>query len=404
MKPVKKWLIIFCLGLTVASAAGYWVYNASSSVEKESKPLSEVVSAGEMYDIDQPEQPVAQDVSSQSLEMLPAQTPAEAAPEKVDIRRKLAERRSTAVASQEELTAELPEELPVATPAVQTLENANQPLPEVMQTDSEPLPAVELNANTETNHQDGMTPPEPSNIVAEDSVESLKRVWLTLGTGVSFSSLTQDVPGASELNVGKITAPFVLLELGAWLSKVFGLELSYQSLPGKVLSSQSLAVSKEDYTWKTMTAEVNYRMNYLSADSEWFFKVGVQQQEIPFLYAQNASEISLYENNLTNASAGLQYRRSLGGRLLLDSTLRYQYPIAAASVAGAMFNIKSSLILDGDVGAVYSLTKNLSVGGYWSVQYLSYRYQFSESSSSPVQNGDQTLIQSNLNLRLRWEF
>jgi len=392
VKPVKKWSILFCLAVVLATAGGYWFYQDSSSLEKSSATAFEDSFQDEIPEVVQSEvSPTEIVTKSEVEEIIPNDLESPKSSPRI-----VAERKSAAESPKDEFPKNESSITPDAKINEPQLEAPNSTaelsVPEVPSSGEEPHPPIDRVVN------------ESSHGVEGNSEETYRSVWLSLGTGVSFSSLTQDVPGASELNVGKFSAPFMLLELGAWLSKVFGFELSYQSMPGKVLSSPSLTVSKEEYTWKTLSVEANYKTNYLSADSEWILKAGLQHQEIPFLYPQSASEISLFENSISTLSAGLQYRRRLGSQIYIDSLIRYQYPFMATSVAGSKFDVKSSVILDGEVGASYSLNKNLSLGGFWSVQYLSYRYQFTESSSSPAQNGKQTLIQSNLNLRLRWEF
>lgn len=404
MNPVKKLSILICLAATFAGAAGYWFFVGDNSQKNES-PLSfdksfqskpaGVDSKDQLVSTDQATIP--DDVSSlgHANEFVKRSAPQELNATKTRSS-KFAKRRSAA----ETLKAENSKD---ETEMTQTFVDSEPPL-------KTPDSGSTFVLLEEPNTEEGSLAPE--GVVASADVsqektkndEQSKTVWLSLGAGVSFSSLAQDVPGSSELNVGKFSAPFLFLEIGAWLTKAFGFEFSYQSLPGKVLSSASLEVSKEEYIWKTMSAELNYRMSYLSSDSEWIFKLGLQQHEIPFLHPQSASEISLFENSMTTASIGLQYRRRLGLQTYFEGLIRYQHPVHTTSVTNSMIEVKSPLILDGEVGATYCLNQNLSVGGYWSVQYLSYRYQFSESSSDPAQNGKQTLMQSNLNLRLRWEF
>lgn len=404
MNPVKKLSILICLAATFAGAAGYWFFADDNSQKKESRLSFDESFQSKPAGVDSKDQLVSADQAAIPDEVPPLGRANEfvkrSASQELNSTKlrpgKFAKRRSAA----ETLKAEISKD---ETEMTQKFVDSEPPL-------KTPDPESTFVTVEEPNTEQGSLAPEGVVASADGSLEKMKNdeqsktVWLSLGAGVSFSSLAQDVPGSSELNVGKFSAPFLFLEIGAWLTKVFGFEFSYQSLPGKVLSSASLEVSNEEYIWKTMSAELNYRMNYLSSDSEWIFKLGLQQQEIPFLHPQSASEISLFENSMTTASIGLQYRRRLGLQTYFEGLIRYQHPVHTTSVTNSTIEVKSPLILDGEVGATYYLNQNLSVGGYWSVQYLSYRYQFSESSSDPAQNGKQTLMQSNLNLRLRWEF
>lgn len=371
MDPVKKWSILVCLVLTLAGA-GVWL-SKRPSVQDEADAI----------------------VSSE-----PSQ--------EIEVETQLSKHSET---SEEVSTKEVNDQL-TAVRTVQHRTEARKPnskkIFESQGVKEETVDNTELDdSETVAATEKVFAAPDHSQI-SSPSVkieESAQRsIWLTLGGGLGFSSLSQDVPGASELNVGKFSAPFLFVEIGAWLTKVFGLEVRYQSLPGKVLSSPSLTVSKEDYTWKTMSAEANYKLYSLGSGSdEWIIRAGVQQQEIPFLHPQGPTVISSFENSLTTASIGVHYRRKLEDKIFFESLVRYQHPINSTSVAGASFSTHSSLLLDGDIGATYGLSQNFSLGGYWSVQYLSYHYRFTDSVSV-AENGKQTLIQSNLSLRLKWEF
>jgi len=81
--------------------------------------------------------------------------------------------------------------------------------------------------------------------------------------------------------------------------------------------------------------------------------------------------------------------------------MRYQYPISSGTNSNDSFTVSPIFAFDGSLGTVYSFGENFRLGLFWYGQYHYYKFSYSGSTSF---SGEQTLLYSNAELRLGFEF
>lgn len=277
------------------------------------------------------------------------------------------------------------------------------PKGEVTAKDTTGVPTAELNSQPAQESLNQHTPvPYLQNSPRTNLLTN--NFWIWVGAGVNFTSYSQTVPGTSTINFGKIKSPSQVFRAGFFLDDQWGLDLGYNVTPGKAESGSSISVQNGDYEWKALSAETIYRPGSASdtKKSQWLWKLGVQQHEMPFIVPLSANSIKISSNNMTALTAGLEYRKITSKNLRLETMLRYQLPLASSSEEGASFSLSPELTFDGSVGAAYELTPHVFLGVYWYGQYHSYKFDYKHNANSF--SGDQSLFYSNFDLRLGVEF
>ncbi|KYG67267.1 hypothetical protein AZI86_09695 [Bdellovibrio bacteriovorus] len=227
--------------------------------------------------------------------------------------------------------------------------------------------------------------------------------WAWAGLGVNYTSSSQTVEGFSELEFGRIKGPSTMLRAGFYVSDNAGLELGFKNTPGEAKSSESITVNDGEYNWLTMSAEALYRPVEKVKHSEWTWRLGLQQHQMPFLHVDGANEVSMVETSMTNLSLGFEYKKQLKKRLRLEWLMRYQYPIAASNNEGTNFKVSPTVSFDGSLGTAYQLSENTFIGVYWYGQYHDFDFKYQTPSTAEV-SGRQSLFFTNFDLRLGMEF
>lgn len=243
---------------------------------------------------------------------------------------------------------------------------------------------------------------KPQNMGPQDIV--VKDFWTWIGTGVNFTTYSQSVPGLSTVNFGRIKSPSLMFHSGFFFDDQFGLDLGYRITPGQAESGSSISVQNGDYEWKTLSAETIFRPSSATEaqKSEWLWRLGLQQHEMPFIVPLTANSIKVSSNSMTALSAGVEYKKLTKKNIRIETLLRYQHPIASSSEVGSSFNLSPQFTFDGSVGAAYQLRSSAFLGVYWCGQYHSYKFDYTNNSNSF--SGKQSLFNSNVDLRLGVEF
>lgn len=264
---------------------------------------------------------------------------------------------------------------------------------------AEVAPASETRVEERLQSEPGRTieAAEPGNGLVND-------FWIWAGAGVNFTSYSQTIPGISAVNFGRIKSLSQVLRAGFFFGDRYGLDLGYKMTPGKAESGSTITVRHEDYQWKTLSAEAIYRPRGSEGKSrsEWLWRVGAQQHEMPFIVPLAADNVEISTNSMTALSAGIEYRKLTEKNIRLETMIRYQHPVASASGFGSSFRLSPQFTFDGSVGAAYAVKPNLFLGIYWYGQYHSYKFDYTDNSISF--SGNQKLFYSNFDLRLGVEF
>jgi hypothetical protein len=233
----------------------------------------------------------------------------------------------------------------------------------------------------------------------------MKDFWIWAGMGVNYTDYSQTVPGFSTVNFGRINAPSQVVRAGFFFDENFALDLAYRNSPGEVSGGSSIKVSNGSYSWKTMSAEILYRPTNFDEKkkSEWLWRLGVQQHQMPFLIPLAANSLSVGKNSMTSLSAGVEYRKFTSKKVRVEAMLRYQQPISSSAEGGTSFDVKPKLNFDGSFGAAYELKPNMFLGAYWSGQCSNFNFDYKDTNGT-VFSGTQNLLMTNFDIRLGVEF
>lgn len=246
---------------------------------------------------------------------------------------------------------------------------------------------------------------EPASVSSTSPQDSglVPGLWVWAGLGVNFTSYSQSVSGFSDVNFGRIKSPSQFFHGGFFLDDQFGMDFSYKTTPGHAEASATTTVENGSYEWKTLSGELLIRSEPTNATpSEWIWKVGAQQHEMPFIVPLTANSVSIQSNTLTALSAGVEYRKLTPKNVRIESFLRYQYPLSSHSNVGTDFKLQPRLTVDGSLGASYQFKPNFYIGVFWYGQYHSYVFDYVNNGSS--YSGTQKLFFTNFDLRLGVEF
>lgn len=269
----------------------------------------------------------------------------------------------------------------------------------------DPIPAPVLAMNEEKEEEEAETLPEPFRPPgAEHGTALVNEGWIWIGGGMNFTTVNQNVPGMSDVTYGRIQGPSVMGRAGFFASDHFGLDLGFRSLPGEIKGSDTIAVANGKYSWKTLSAEGLYRPSLVSEhkQSEWIWRLGVQQHEIPLLVPLAAGRISIASSSLRSVSVGFEHRVKRK-KVRIEYAARYMHMIGASTDIGGKLDVKPKLALDGSIGVAYQLGSAFYVGTALYAQYLS--YAFTHTSSSGVAfSGNEMALSSSADIKFGLEF
>lgn len=272
--------------------------------------------------------------------------------------------------------------------------------------------SVETKVSSEASTQKEILAPAPAEKIPEtlkvqnnDTSLILPQIdfWAWVGIGVNYTSSSQSVEGFSELEFGRIKGPSTMLRAGFYVTDHAGLELGFKNTPGEAKSSESITVNDGDYNWLTMSAEALYRPTAAAKHSEWTWRLGLQQHQMPFLFAEGVNEVSMVDTSMTNLSLGFEYKKQLKKRLRFEWLMRYQYPVATSNTEAMNFKVSPNVGFDGSIGTAYQLSENTFIGVYWYGQYHDFDFKYQAPSTAEV-SGRQSLFFTNFDLRLGMEF
>ncbi len=249
------------------------------------------------------------------------------------------------------------------------------------------------------------------NASISSSPYSRKQWGVWLGVGANLLVYDQTISELStDIGYQSFKGPSYFAKFYSVLSPAWAFQSTYNSSPGESTSSDAISVKQGEYNWVFYTAEVTYFPNHWKVSgrfsylTEFGLQVGLQQHSLPFVFrssSTDSTEATITTNSATLLSAGATMVIHTARQWFIESFLRYQYPLNS----GSLYNLNPELAFDGSVGFVHKLKSNLRIGGFWYGQL--HKYNFTEGPDDFTGNaisGSQTLLFSNLELRLGYEF
>lgn len=261
--------------------------------------------------------------------------------------------------------------------------------PGTMQTVAEPGPGSSLSASAE----------DLKILRKEYRVPSVS-AWG--GFGSNYLRFQQE--GSSDLNsgtFGAIAMPAYMVGANMRITDLLHLQFDYHSWPGKVRTTANTRIDRTDYNWTSTGLEAQYR--FLEKRRLYYtLLTGVQSHRVPILFVNNDGTSGLAENQLQNLSVGAKANYIASSNYEYEFFMRYQTLLSSNSLGSADFRATPSLLFDGSLGIAKRLEGGLRWGLYWFGQYQDFKYELSRSGT--VTNGSQNLFNSNIQLRMGYDF
>jgi hypothetical protein len=222
------------------------------------------------------------------------------------------------------------------------------------------------------------------------------------GLGVNYISFGEDSNGGS--NTGKfanLSGPTVSLGVNVRFAEQHRGQFEYHDWPGTATADNSIQIDRKDYRWKNILAEYQYIFSQ-SSESVFTALAGVQIHQVPFIIFNNDGSQTLSQNELRNLSLGIKWQRFTETGFEYSALARYQHILDSGSTDGINFEAKSGKIIDASVGVSRRLKNNMTFGFFWLGQYQNFDFDFSNSSIAA--SGNQTLFNSNFQIRIGYDF
>lgn len=239
-----------------------------------------------------------------------------------------------------------------------------------------------------------------------------KKNQISLGLGFNYLTYNKNQPDNSlDVSFRTLKGPAYFFEYWRKINNNWEFALNYKEAPGATSSSkdQGILVAEGLYSWRLITFDSIYFPNNWSIkkESEYFFRsgfrLGIQYHMLPFLrFTGNAAnELEIVTNNALMGALGYQAEYEPSPDWRFEFFMRYQYPFST----GSKFKISPSLAFDGSVGGQYNFHKiNTAVGIFWYGQYHKYRTNEIDALLMAPSQSQQTLLFSNVELRLIYKF
>lgn len=229
------------------------------------------------------------------------------------------------------------------------------------------------------------------------------RLWVGAGfnyfrMGQSGSEVFQD---ATFANFG---GPTVMMEFSMVVKKIWNLIFDFHDQPGRI-QNDTYGLNVANSRWQTLSFDVTRPVGvteFMKTPLQVGWRVGLQRHQFPFVHALTNRTVALATNNFTALGVGVEVDAQLSQNWAMENFLRYQIPVASGTSDGTV-RYNSQLSFDGSLGLVRKVTGPLRMGFYWFGQMHNLKYNYTDSAGT-ASSGGQTFFNSNLQMRLGWEF
>jgi hypothetical protein len=222
------------------------------------------------------------------------------------------------------------------------------------------------------------------------------------GLGANYISFSEESNGGSDSGkFAKLSGPTVSVGVNVRFAEHHRGQFEYHDWPGTASADSSVQIDRKSYRWKNVLAEYQY---IFSQNSENVFTalVGAQIHQVPFIIFNNDGSQTLSQNELRNLSLGVKWQRFTESGFEYSALARYQHTLDSGSTDGLNFKAKNGKIFDASLGVSRRFKNNMTFGFFWLAQYQKFNFDYSDSSIAA--SGDQSLFNSNFQIRIGYDF
>ncbi len=238
----------------------------------------------------------------------------------------------------------------------------------------------------------------------QDSNSKIIIHQVTLGIGLTYFYYNQSQSSISPLNFKSFRGPSTFLEYKYKWNSDFFLLFNFKQAPGYINSGETLKVKNHNFNWKTYSLDFKSKLSsnnkvFLGRKIEYGIASGFLYHQAPILSLteMNTAEIEYTNISVLNLGGFLDYQ--LNNKINTEVFFRYGHVFATRNIT-----LTQPLLFDGSLGLQYHFNSNLAYGWYWYGQYQTYKYSHNDSNSNTKNIGKQTLLYSNMDLRLILKF
>lgn len=237
--------------------------------------------------------------------------------------------------------------------------------------------------------------------------ETMAGVYIYAGAGISAHEISQTLNSNTELKFSRMNYPALVLR-ATMNNKTWNFTFDYRRQEGKVgaVSAPFTATSKT-YPWTTMLLEsgFNIRNAYFGEKMRVTALGGLQQHQLPFFQVLRGNEISNQTLNFTTLSLGAMLTSRLSKKYIFETYLHLQQPLGVSTLGSGRNETTPKFAFDGSVGIIKQLRKgNRYIGYFWSGQWQEFSFTYPNTLDNSVNNGQEKLFYSNLDVRYIWRF
>lgn len=233
---------------------------------------------------------------------------------------------------------------------------------------------------------------------------------LTVGLGINYLEYSQFAANELKLNFKNFSESAFHVAAYYRYNREWEFQLTYNLAPGTAKSDDAITVTEGNYDWSILTVDALWQRKEFKFKklklydfrflANYEFMFGVQYQQVPFITRSDSNTISISKNSLNILTGGAKATLWRDEKWLYEVFMRLHLPISS----GDKFEISSAFAFDGSIGTYYSLKKNLKLGGFWYGQWQSIEFTGASDSINSNFSGDQSLLFSKIELRLRYDW
>ena len=241
----------------------------------------------------------------------------------------------------------------------------------------------------------------PSQPAEKPKDYSGKKLSLSFGAGMSYTTLTEEISSVSaDLDFASLN--FVSLH-GAVDFRIGNIvaEAGGKLAPGAAEAEENsnLIVREPDFNWISGHGRVTFFPEALNTSFANFGVSGsFEYHSLPFLVRVATNVVELDPNDVGFIGFGGGFESDPHATFSYAFNFQYLYPV----FAGEIFEIDSSIAFGGGLAAHYRFSPTWALGLYWYGQYVDLTVTQDESGSS--RETDITLLHSTLDLRVKFFF
>lgn len=243
-----------------------------------------------------------------------------------------------------------------------------------------------------------------TSVMAMDEKKN-REFQLWVGLGSNFLRFEQSDRSSSEGGeFAAVTSPTAMIEAILRWNRDWEFRGNFHQMPGKIRTAASQTIDRDSFNWSYLGLEAERTLSENFYGLRTSLMGGLQRHQTLFLISGAAFDVNLVDTNLNFGTLGLRAKWAPSSNWTLEASMRYNQPLSSESADGGSFTIGSSSSFDGLLGMSRRFSDQWRIGMYWFGQSLDMKYNYTSSDGSQVREGDQRYFNSNLQLRLGYDF